>query len=83
MIRVVLREEGCRGCQMCVEVCPTKVLTFDAAAAKPKVTLAEDCIGCLSCSYLCPAGVISHEGHKMVKNFYRDLSFSRRIERFL
>jgi NAD-dependent dihydropyrimidine dehydrogenase PreA subunit len=83
MISIRLREEACRGCQMCVEVCPTHVFSFDAAAAKAKPVNADDCFGCLSCAFLCPSQAIVHEGVYAVKNFYRDLEFSRRIARFL
>ena len=83
MLTMTIREEGCRGCEMCVDVCPTDVVEFDAQTRKAKVVLAEDCIACLSCSYLCPSGAISHENYHETKNFYRDLEFSRRFERFL
>ncbi|MBI5509659.1 MAG: 4Fe-4S binding protein [Deltaproteobacteria bacterium] len=82
-VQVTIREEACRGCQMCVDVCPTKVFTYDDAAAKARVSGVEDCIACLSCVYLCPSMAINEAGYTAVKNFYRDLDFSRRMERFL
>ena len=83
MIRIELREDGCRGCRMCVDICPTDVLTFDEAAGKARVSIPEDCIGCLSCAYLCPSGTLQHYDHHVVRNFYREIDFSRRTERFL
>ncbi len=83
MLTIQIREDGCRGCQMCVDVCPTKVLSYDAARAKARVDVPEDCIACLSCRYLCPSGALVHEGYEPVKNFYRDVDFSRRMEKFL
>ena len=68
---------------MCVDVCPTDVFVFDSEAAKAKVAEVEDCIECLSCAYICPSGAITHTDYHVVKNFFRDVSFSRRIESFL
>jgi len=83
MIQVEIREDACRGCQMCVELCPVKVFVRDEALGKAKVVLAEDCFGCLSCAYLCPSGAIRHRGVVHVKNFYRDLDTCARVEKFL
>jgi ferredoxin len=78
-----IHEQACRGCRMCVEICPTKVLTFDEEACLAKVGKVEDCIACLSCTYLCPSGAIHQEDYPRVKNFYRDLEFCGRMEKFL
>ena len=83
MLELHIREKGCRGCGFCVDICPTEALAFDEATHKAVVRLAEDCIGCLSCAYLCPSGALTHRGHHVVKNFYRNLYFSRRMEKFL
>ena len=32
---------------------------------------------------VCPSGALRHDDYHVVKNFYRDLVFSRRMERFL
>jgi formate hydrogenlyase subunit 6/NADH:ubiquinone oxidoreductase subunit I len=83
MLRMEIREEACRGCEMCVDVCPTRALVMDTASRKARVQTVEDCIACLSCSILCPSGAILHGDYHAVKNFYRDLDFSQRVERFL
>jgi NAD-dependent dihydropyrimidine dehydrogenase PreA subunit len=83
MVRIEIDTRACRGCQMCVDICPTKVFDFDAAEAKARVREAADCIACLSCRYLCPSGAIAQEDYPVVKNFYRDLEFVGRLERFL
>ncbi len=80
---MAIREEACRGCRMCEDICPTDVIAFDEAAKKATVRETADCIACLSCSYLCPSAAITHEAYHEVKNFYRDLDFSLRFERFL
>jgi Fe-S-cluster-containing hydrogenase component 2 len=68
---------------MCVEICPTQVFDYDEGGRRAIVREAADCIACLSCAYLCPSGALRHAGHPVVRNFYRDLDFSRRMERFL
>ncbi len=83
MLTMTIREEACRGCEMCVDVCPTDVVAFNPASKKAEVKKAQDCIACLSCAYLCPSGAVTHENYHEVKNFYRDLDFSLRFERFL
>ncbi len=83
MVHVEINESGCRGCRMCVDICPTEVFEFDEPARKARVRESEDCIGCLSCSYLCPSKSITHSDFPVVKNFYRDLQFCRKKEAFL
>lgn len=83
MLEISVHEEACRGCQMCVDICPTKVLEFDEEKRLCVVKHQEDCIACLSCAYLCPSGAISHENYHVVKNFYRDMTFCRKMEKFL
>jgi ferredoxin len=83
MVRVEVAEQSCRGCEMCVDVCPTKVLEFDRTACLARVVEAEDCIACLTCAYICPSRAIRHADYPAVRNFYRDLEFVQRMERFL
>ncbi|MBE0556570.1 MAG: 4Fe-4S binding protein [Proteobacteria bacterium] len=83
MIEIQVHEQSCRGCQICVDICPTKVFEYDAAERRAVLRHAEDCIACLSCAYLCPSGALSHENYHVVKNFYRDVEFSRKMEKFL
>jgi ferredoxin len=83
LVTVTVEEAACRGCRMCVDICPTKVLEFDEKEHKAVVRVTEDCIGCLSCGYLCPSGAVHHEGYRSVRNFYRDLEFEGRMRRYL
>jgi ferredoxin len=83
MVEITIREEACRGCRMCTDVCPTEALLFDEPERLARVREARDCIACLSCSYLCPSGAITLKGFHAVKNFYRELAFSRRAGKFL
>ena len=83
MLEMTIDEKACRGCRLCLEVCPTECFSFDGETKKANVAIVETCIGCLSCAYLCPSGAISHHNHYAVKNFYRNIEFSRRMEKFL
>lgn len=62
---VVINEDRCKGCALCVDACPKNVL----ALAERKVNVhgypyveavtADDCIGCASCGIVCPDGCIT------------------------
>ena len=45
--------ELCKGCGLCIEICPKKVLGFDDQR-KAQVERIEDCIGCRQCENICP-----------------------------
>ena len=63
--KVVFEEERCKGCGICVPVCPTTLIEMNgekinvkgyspAYAARP-----EDCIACGNCAITCPDSIIS------------------------
>ena len=61
---IVVDIEQCKGCELCVVACPTKVIELNsnvngkgyhyAYMANP-----EACIGCSSCGLVCPDSVIT------------------------
>lgn len=57
---VVIDEERCKGCGLCVEVCPAHILHlaqdhFNQKGHRPvEVTNAEACTGCATCAVICP-----------------------------
>ncbi|HUE38112.1 MAG TPA: 4Fe-4S dicluster domain-containing protein [Candidatus Binatia bacterium] len=58
---VTIDFEGCKGCVLCVDVCPPRVLEMtDAVNAKgyrlPR--LLDGCTGCELCAKICPDFVI-------------------------
>jgi formate hydrogenlyase subunit 6/NADH:ubiquinone oxidoreductase subunit I len=83
MLEMVIHEKACRGCKLCLDVCPTDCFSFSDETKKAVVTALGNCIACLSCSYICPSAAINHANHHEVKNFYRNIHFSQRMEKFL
>lgn len=61
---VVVDIEKCKGCDLCVVACPTKVLAL-AKEVNGKgyhyseMVNPEACIGCASCGLVCPDSVIT------------------------
>jgi len=57
---VVIDEDRCKGCSLCVSVCPVEILQlaedrFNAKGYRPvEVTDAEACTGCAMCATICP-----------------------------
>ena len=83
MLEMRIEEKLCRGCQLCHDICPTDCFNFDEETEKTTVARVANCISCFSCVYICPASAISYTGHHLVKNFYRNIEFSKRMAKFL
>ena len=50
---VVVNEKWCKGCALCVGVCPKKVLELNQQVKSTPVRM-DDCIGCHQCDNICP-----------------------------
>ena len=69
MAKVTFREERCKGCKLCVDVCPKKIVTIredklNQGGFHPAGVLEENidkCIGCAFCATMCPDCVITVE----------------------
>ena len=67
MAKVTFREDWCKGCGLCVEACPKKILALDLETVNKKgyhpagVTDISLCIACASCARICPDSVITVE----------------------
>ena len=65
MEKVILQENACKGCGLCVGVCPKKILRLDTGRVNnkgynPAVCDDQDkCISCAFCAMICPDLVIS------------------------
>lgn len=61
---VVVNEERCKGCNLCVVACPTKTLSLQAKEVNDRgyhfayMSNPDACIGCASCALVCPDACI-------------------------
>jgi 2-oxoglutarate ferredoxin oxidoreductase subunit delta len=60
-VRIVLTQKWCKGCGICVEMCPTKVFVAEEGTGKAIVAYAERCADCGLCELYCPDYAISLE----------------------
>lgn len=61
--RVVFDRERCKGCEICVLVCPRKIIALDQERNEhgyrpAMITDEEKCTGCAICAQMCPDCVI-------------------------
>lgn len=67
MNRIVVDSRLCKGCSLCVAVCPKKIIEIDARSLNEKgyntakVTEMEKCLACCMCAIMCPDSAISVE----------------------
>ncbi len=60
MQKVFVEEEVCKGCGLCVSVCPKKILilspdTINSKGYSPSICIDQDaCITCTFCATICP-----------------------------
>ena len=62
--KVLFNKEKCKGCEVCISVCPKKILCLDPGVNSKGyhpagITEQEECIGCQSCATMCPDCCIS------------------------
>lgn len=55
-VRISIDTELCKGCEICVDRCPTDVyeMSGEGVDRYPVATDPEDCIDCSKCELLCP-----------------------------
>lgn len=83
MPEVKIENRGCRGCTMCVDICPCEVFDYDQGAELASVARGVDCIGCYSCFYACPSQCIEIADSHLQRPFYRIEQNVALVERFL
>ena len=67
MQKISINRDRCKGCGLCVSVCPKKVLSLDESELNTKgyhpaqAVNIDDCISCAMCATICPDVVIKVE----------------------
>lgn len=67
MAKLTFRTDECKGCGLCVEACPKKILqlsveTINKKGHHPAECIDEAaCIACTSCATMCPDCIITIE----------------------
>lgn len=67
MAKIIVDENLCKGCELCVTACPRGLLTLDTARINAKgyhpstLTDPDKCIGCAMCAMMCPDVAITVE----------------------
>jgi len=61
---IEVNDQYCKGCSLCVSVCPKEVLALDFEQLTPKgyhpaYLISEGCTGCAICSIICPDAAIT------------------------
>ncbi len=64
MAKIVIEEERCKGCQLCVQFCPPKVLAMSSRLNSNgfytvELIDEERCTSCAACALVCPDVVIT------------------------
>ncbi|HAH21659.1 MAG: hypothetical protein A2Y00_05335 [Omnitrophica WOR_2 bacterium GWF2_43_52] len=58
MAHIKIKRDKCKGCMLCIKVCPKGQLKEDSVlnkkGIKPVVFLGQDCTGCTFCGVICP-----------------------------
>ena len=83
MAELSIIDRGCRGCTLCVDICPVDVFDFDQERQLATVARQQDCIGCLSCAYVCPSGCVEVTDVEHLRPFHRIEGHVGLVERFL
>ena len=67
MAKLTFKTDRCKGCGLCVEACPKKLLQLapDKIIKKghhpAEITDQDACVGCAACAMMCPDCVIKVE----------------------
>ncbi|NLK63750.1 MAG: 4Fe-4S binding protein [Tissierellia bacterium] len=65
--KVTFNDDACKGCELCVAVCPVKIIELNKEKINIKgyspahVIDQEKCIACANCAIMCPDSVITVE----------------------
>jgi len=65
--RILVNEEICKGCGLCANACPKKIIGFVKEKTNSKgyhparLMKPEECVGCCACAMMCPDMAITVE----------------------
>lgn len=65
MAQVIFDVDGCKGCGLCVEACPKKIIVLSPERLNKRgfhpaeITDQDKCIACAFCATMCPDCVIT------------------------
>ncbi len=63
-IYLLFDRDRCKGCGLCVSVCPKQILALEEGTnikgyCPARCTAPEQCVGCASCARICPDSIIT------------------------
>jgi 2-oxoglutarate ferredoxin oxidoreductase subunit delta len=67
MAKIIVDENVCKGCSMCVNACPLHLIGLDKSKLNrkgyhpAKLMEPEKCVGCAACATMCPDTAITVE----------------------
>lgn len=67
MAKLIIYEDTCKGCGLCVTACPKKILAINTGKLNAKgyhpigITDQDACIACAACARICPDVAIEVE----------------------
>ena len=81
MVKILIDNNVCIGCGLCVHDCPMKV--YAIKDGRSTVVNPDDCMQCLSCHEICPANAIEHQDIYLSRRLYVDLEVCSMLRRFI
>ena len=67
MAKLTINVDACKGCSLCIQVCPKHILELNREKLNAKgyhpigIINMDECIGCASCARMCPDVVFTVE----------------------
>jgi len=67
MTKAIINKEICKGCALCVDECPKKIISLSKTEINAMgyqfacIDKIQDCIGCAFCAMICPDCAIKVE----------------------
>ena len=82
--KIVIDQERCKGCDLCLELCPKKIFQESQEMGIkgfririPK--LSTQCSSCGLCKYFCPEGAIKLDGECLIDESWKRLEQLKKV----